>query len=471
MFRPSQFKGVQQRELIPNTCKTPRSCSIYIQYCTVHKVAIQAKFESHDLLLRLGLFSLTMPLSRTQVEQIKATAPLLEEHGKAIVVRFYSTLLSENPSLNSVFNQTHQASHRQATALASALYAYASNIDNLTNLTPALDKICSKHVSLYVQPCQYAIVGKHLLDAMSHVLGPTLSPTLLNAWTSAYDQLAQIMISREAALYQSCESHGWNDWRQFRVMEKKQESQEITSFYLSPLDGNPLPMYRPGQYVSLLVDVPRQPGFRQARQYSLSSAPDSKRYRISVRRDRGSLGMRPGYVSNALHENTQVGDVVQLSHPEGEMFWDGEEDAKRSVVMISAGVGITPFVSILDTMVDKGVTQQIVFLHGARTCSSRAFWDHLQAVSSTHPNVRYKSFLTAPTSNETKGVHFHQKGRLTVKSLDNQQDLLLGTQQNKPLYFICGPQQFMLETKTALHSLGVEKDDIRLELFATGDAL
>ncbi|SPO29784.1 related to globins and related hemoproteins [Ustilago trichophora] len=412
-----------------------------------------------------------MPLSHAQVELIKATAPLLEEHGKTIVVRFYSTLLSENPSLNSVFNQTNQASHQQASALATALYAYASNIDNLTILTPALDKICSKHVSLYVQPSQYAIVGKYLLDAMSHVLGPTLSPSHLNAWTEAYDQLAQVMISKEAALYQSCDSHGWIDWRQFRVIEKQQESQEITSFHLSPLNGEPLPMYRPGQYVSILVDVPSQPGFRQARQYSLSSAPNSKRYRISVRKDKGSLGMRPGYVSNALHENTKVGDVVQLSHPEGELFWDAEEDTKRPVVMISAGVGITPFISILDTMVEQGVTQRIVFVHGARTSSSRAFWDHLQAVSSTHPNIRYKSFLTAPTSDETKGVHFHEKGRISVKSLDIQQDLLLGSQPIKPLYFICGPQEFMLEIKTELHSLGIDKDDIRMELFGTGDAL
>ncbi|SPO29107.1 related to globins and related hemoproteins [Ustilago trichophora] len=412
-----------------------------------------------------------MPLNPAQIEQIKATVPVLQEHGKTIVLRFYSTLLSENPSLKSVFNQTNQANHRQASALASALYAYATNIDDPSILTPALDKICSKHVSLYVQPSQYAIVGKHLLDAMSHVLGPALTPTHLSAWAEAYDQLAQIMISREAALYQTFDSDGWNDWKQFQVIEKKQESQEITSFHLSPLDRNALPVYRPGQYISVLVDVERQPGFRQARQYSLSAAPNAKYYRISVRKDRGLSGMRPGYVSNALHDDIQVGDVVHLSHPAGEMFWDGEEDAKRPVVMISAGVGITPFISILDTMVEQGISQQIVFLHGARTSSSRAFWDHLQAVSSTHPNIRYKSFLTSPTSNETKGVHFHEKGRLTVKSLDIQQDLLLGTQPTKPVYFICGPQEFMLETKTALEHLGVEKDDIRLELFGTGAPL
>lgn len=134
-----------------------------------------------------------MGLTKDQVTIIKATVPILKEYGNAITSKFYSTLLAENPSLNNVFNQSNQANNHQAAALAGSLYAYASHIDDLGALSPAIEKICQKHVSLYIRPEQYNVVGVYLLRAMGEVLGDALTPDILKAWETAYWQLANLV--------------------------------------------------------------------------------------------------------------------------------------------------------------------------------------------------------------------------------------------------------------------------------------
>jgi nitric oxide dioxygenase len=146
-----------------------------------------------------------MALTDQQAAIIVATVPILEAHGRRITDVFYQNLLREVPELSSVFNQANQANGHQSQALASALYAYAANINNLDALKPALERISQKHVSLFVRPEQYEIVGKYLLAAMQEVLGAALTPEILEAWTAAYGQLADLMIGREAKLYEGAD--------------------------------------------------------------------------------------------------------------------------------------------------------------------------------------------------------------------------------------------------------------------------
>ena len=122
-----------------------------------------------------------MGLTLEQVQLVKATVPILREHGKDITTNFYKDLITDNPTLNNVFNRTNQANGHQAFALANALYAYASHIDDLGVLSPAVERICQKHASLYVQPEQYDIVGKYLLKAMKDVLGDALTQDIHTA--------------------------------------------------------------------------------------------------------------------------------------------------------------------------------------------------------------------------------------------------------------------------------------------------
>jgi nitric oxide dioxygenase len=136
-----------------------------------------------------------MALTKEQVAIIKATAPILKEYGNTITTLFYSTMIKENPELNNIFNTTNQANNHQPAALAGSLYAYASYIDDLGVLSPAIEKICQKHVSLYVRPEHYDIVGTYLLRAMGEVLGEALTPEILAAWGEAYWQLANLVRS------------------------------------------------------------------------------------------------------------------------------------------------------------------------------------------------------------------------------------------------------------------------------------
>ena len=160
-------------------------------------------------------------LTPAQVQIIKATVPVLAAHGLAITTKFYADMLDGNPELKNIFNNTHQATGHQARALAGALYAYAANIDDLGALSPALELICHKHVSLYIRPEHYDIVGTNLLKTMKSVLGEAATQDIMDAWGAAYWQLANIMIGKEDGLYKAS---GWNDWQDFTVSRKVRES-------------------------------------------------------------------------------------------------------------------------------------------------------------------------------------------------------------------------------------------------------
>ena len=122
-----------------------------------------------------------MALTPEQVQLIKATVPILRQHGKEITTSFYKDMLTDHPELKHIFNQTNQINGHQASALADALYAYASHIDNLKVLGPAVERIDQKHASLYIQPEQYDIVGSYLLKAMKDVLGDGLTEDIHTA--------------------------------------------------------------------------------------------------------------------------------------------------------------------------------------------------------------------------------------------------------------------------------------------------
>ena len=414
-----------------------------------------------------------MGLTPDQVKTIRSTAPVLQQHGNAITSSFYDTLLNEHPSLNNVFNQANQRNQHQAQALAGALYAYASHIDDLGALTPAVEKICQKHASLYIQPEQYDVVGEYLLRAMGDVLGKALTPEILEAWGAAYWQLAHLMIKREEDIL--AQDEGWKDWRAFVIAEKIEESKEITSFYLKPVDGEPLPRFLPGQYISVMMDVPSF-GYMQSRQYSLSEAPREDYYRVSIKKeaglDHGKEGAEahPGFISNVMHGDKKVGDTLKVSHPAGEFFLDPDKHTKGPVVLISAGVGVTPMISILDTLVARDSEQRISFIHGARTTSLQAFRSHIKDTVSQHSNVTSAIFIKSPdTATDVEGLDYKYASRVSLEHLDPEKDLCLSDEHTT--YFVCGPETFMADIQHALMKRGVQEERIRMEVFGTGAIL
>ncbi|KAI1770528.1 flavohemo protein [Hypoxylon cercidicola] len=406
------------------------------------------------------------PISPEHIAIVKATAPVLKEYGVAITTLFYQNMIAAHPELKNVFSMSNQTSGAQPRALAGAVFAYASYVDDLGKLTAAVERIAHKHESLKVKPEQYAIVGKYLLEAVAAVLRDACTPEIGEAWTAAYSALADIFISREQKLYAA---HGdWQSWRRFTIQKKVPETSEITSFYLVPEDGAPLPSFLPGQYISLQLFVP-QMGHNQPRQYSLSDAPRSDYYRISVKKEKGKQIEVPGLISNLLHDNYKEGDVLELTAPAGEFFVDPKDDESEPIALISAGVGLTPMISILNSTVNAGSQKRISWIHGVHASEVRAFSNHIKDVCAkdTNRNINATFFVTLPQQQDVQGVDYHFAGRVDLSKVDSESSLFLGDTHAQ--YYICGPYAFMKDMERYLVGVGVGEERIHLEVFGTGN--
>ena len=142
------------------------------------------------------------PLSPETIAIIKATAPALQEHGVAITTRMYERLFVD-PEIKALFDQAAQTSGEQPKRLAAAILAFANNVDRLEVIDAAVNKICSRHVTTHIKAEHYPAVANALLPAIKDVLGDAATDEILNAWGQAYWFLADLMISREKALYQN----------------------------------------------------------------------------------------------------------------------------------------------------------------------------------------------------------------------------------------------------------------------------
>lgn len=394
----------------------------------------------------------------TQVrETVKATAPVLEEHGIDLTTHFYARMFEHNPELREIFNQGHQRSGSQQHALAMAVAAYARHIDDPSVLGPVLERIANKHVSLGIRAEHYGIVGRHLLASIKEVLGDAATDDIIEAWRQAYGQLADTLINIENQMYleASAQPGGWTGWRTFKVIRKQPESDEITSFELEPADGGQVPAFRPGQYVSVRTVIPGL-GYRQPRQYSLSDAPGKSHLRISVKREDALADQPGGMVSNHLHSEINLGDLLELSPPAGEFFLHEERDTP--VVLISAGVGLTPMMSMLEHLHARKSARSIRFYHAARHAGVQSF----------APRVRE---LVDSLSDASSWIVHEQTDTASAKPLHDAEGRLDLTTLELPEgadYYICGPLGFMNAQIKTLRERGIPEQRIHYEAFGTG---
>ena len=140
------------------------------------------------------------PLSEQTIAIVKATAPVLQEHGVAITTRMYERLFV-NEDVRALFDQAAQASGEQPRRLAAAILGYAQNIDKLQNLTPAVARMVERHVETGVKPEHYPLVAEALLPAIRDVVGEAATDDVLAAWAEAYGFLADILIGKERERY------------------------------------------------------------------------------------------------------------------------------------------------------------------------------------------------------------------------------------------------------------------------------
>lgn len=391
-------------------------------------------------------------LTPAQRDIVKATVPLLETGGEALTSHFYRLLLSEHPELRPMFNQAHQASGEQSRALANGVLAYARHIDRLEALGPLAGQIVTKHVGLQVQPEHYPLVGQCLLRAIREVLGSEVATdAVIDAWAAAYGQLADLLIGAERAVYEAnaAAPGGWAGAREFRVSDKRRESEEITSFVLSPVDGGAVMDFKPGQYIGLKLVID---GEEVRRNYSLSAAPNGRTYRISVKREAG------GRVSGFLHDRVNVGDTLALFPPAGEFTLP---EGERPLVLISGGVGITPMLAMLESALPTG--RPVHFIHCARHAGVHAFRDWLDGLAARHPQLtrRYCYDEHAAPAPAPDAV-----GMLTAEQLA----AWLPESRDVDALFV-GPKGFMRAVRHLLVQAGVPEKQCRWEFFGPASAL
>lgn len=389
-------------------------------------------------------------LTQSQIDIIKATAPVVAEHAREITETFYPLMFERYPEVQAFFNQAHQQTGSQRQALANAVIAYASNIDRLEVLGDAVSLIAQKHCSLDIRPEQYPIVGECLMAAIGEVLGDAVTPEVADAWGAAYQQLADILINAEAEIYQANAARpgGWEGEREFRVADKVVESEEITSFHLLPVSGEQQIDFLPGQYIALVLNIDGQV---MRRNYSLSDAPGRAGLRISVKREAG------GEVSNYLHDRVQVGEVLNVTAPCGDFVLN--EHSKRPLALVTGGVGITPAISMLNASVASG--REIIFIHAARHGGVHAFADHVESLAEKHDNLKHYFVYNEPRPDDKP----HAKGLLD--------DSLLGEWLpgiDVDLYFL-GPVPFMKAVNQHVEKLGVPEAQVRYEFFGPLQAL
>lgn len=403
-------------------------------------------------------------LTRNDIEIVKSTAPVVAEHAVAITRAFYTRMFRDNPEVRRYFNMAHQRSESQPRALAGAICAYAANIDNPAALVEAVDLIAHKHCSLEVRPEQYPIVGSNLLAAIREVLGGAATDEILGSWERAYGVLAEIFISREEEIYrdQAGREGGWTGRREFVVDRRQAESENITSFYLVPRDGGSLPDFLPGQYLTVYADdrirdseTPVSP-----RNYSISSRPGLPYFRISVKREPSpadSPGAPGGIVSNLLHDGVKVGDVLQIGPPYGTFHLGA--DRRRPIVLLSGGVGLTPMVSMLQTLAHERAEIPIWFLHAARNSRVHALREEIAGLAASHAGIRTVTFYSEPLPDDVAAGRCDRTGLI---DLENLRSVLPG---NDADFYFCGPPPFMGRLHADLREWGVPETRLHFEFF------
>ncbi len=253
---------------------------------------------------------------------------------------------------------------------------------------------------------------------------------------------------------------GWNGRRQLKVSAIVDEAVGTKSFYLSSTDGTSLPPYLPGQYLTIIAPVDHR-SKPLVRCYSLSDRPRGEMYRITVKRDGGPTVSDPnqpyGIVSNWLHNSIRVGDELTCESPRGVFFYDPSTD--RPVVLIGAGVGATPIMSMLAAIDGRGHRQPVFGFLTFRDGKHQLFGEATQAIDTQNPSIRMVIAYTKPGDDDRLGQDYQYHGRITV---DAMRRLLPSNNFN---FYLCGPGRMMQELVPDLLDWGVPEESIHYEAF------
>lgn len=414
------------------------------------------------------------------METVKATLPLVGKAGTDFTKHFYSRLFAAHPELQNVFNQTNQAMGGQPKKLLKTVALAAQSVIDTGELPgEAIEGICQKHAALGIGKEAYGVVGEHLLGTIQDLL--TDDKAVLDAWGNLYGDIANVFITRERELAaENAKIPGsWAGRRTFELVKKERLSSVITRFKFQPVDGQPTPKFAPGSYTTIFAKVDEEGPYghftEQPRHYSLAMHRDGEVHEhmsISVKKE--------GLVSRILH-NAEVGTEWELSAPYGCFTMSGVEkmwlsDLDAPVVFLSAGVGITPVLAMLENIF---TTRPATWLHAAQDGDAHAYRDRLREIASVRAGeLTRRVWYESPT--ETDGPaggcetspHMYNLAKYHYKGWMNLEDPtlvecghVLHLDNSNTSYFMCGPKGFIDNQKESLMKLGVSEDRIHWEGF------
>ncbi len=289
-------------------------------------------------------------------------------------------------------------------------------------------------------------------------------------------------------------SPGWRQWlerrltkakggagsgtrlRSLRVDRKVRESETITSFYLKSEDREPLSAFAPGQFLPLSLDIPGQGG-PVTRTYSLSDSPGHRDYyRLSIKREpapRDRPHLPPGLASNYLHDRVEPGTRLKAAAPRGKFVLDPQSE--RPVALLSAGVGLTPMISMLNAIVESGSGRPTWFIHGARNGREQAFGAHLRRVAEERRNVRVHVRYSRRDPQDVEGRDYDSEGRVDAALVRRllTEDGSHGARLRRDDFdfYLCGPPLFIKALYEGLREWDVPEPRIHYELFGPATAI
>jgi len=251
----------------------------------------------------------------------------------------------------------------------------------------------------------------------------------------------------------------WSGFRKFVVKRRVPECGDICSFYLAPHDGRPLPDFKPGQYLTFQLKVPGAPK-PVTRCYSLSDGINPDYYRVSIKRvpaPRDRPEIAPGVGSNFFHDHIKEGDLIDVKAPSGHFCI--EPNHERPMVLIGGGIGVTPMLSIANTVLRRPTAREIWFLYGLRNGKELIMAEHLRTLARDNPNFRLHICCSQPDPTDRPGDHYDHQGRVNTEFLKK----ILPS--NNYDFFICGPGPMMEDVTAGLREWGVPDTSVFFEAF------
>jgi ferredoxin-NADP reductase/MOSC domain-containing protein YiiM len=284
---------------------------------------------------------------------------------------------------------------------------------------------------------------------------PALSPGWVSSLKSLRDQADRTSGNPGLTAAATSPPPAWPGFRPLTVSDIKPQSETVVSMSLAEPDGSPLPEWLAGQYITLRL-YPSPQNAPLVRSYSLCNRPGSDQYRIGVKQEPN------GAASSYIRKHVAVGDTLEVAAPRGAFFL---ADGEGPVVLLSAGVGVTPVLAMLHRLAAAGSTRPVWWIHGARNSTEHPFAEEARSLLNQLPHGHTRVSYSRPHESDRPGIDYTATGRLSAEVFD-----AVGVPRNAEAY-LCGPKSFMEDLSAALANYGLDRVRIHVETFGAGAPL